>query len=160
MPRDAQRPAPKGPWPVCPGLSGVPVGITVSVSLSDRSSCCVAALVTTPTPYTQPHRHAACVLVIPSCHLSDPVHVKPFQTIYVHGVLTVRTLERFAFPLPVDHIVSELSLMTCPSWVALQGVAHSFIELRKPLHHSKAVIHWRDPWRSRVIGQGLDARKY
>ncbi|KAF7249117.1 NADPH:adrenodoxin oxidoreductase, mitochondrial [Varanus komodoensis] len=31
--------------------------------------------------------------------------------------------------------------MTCPSWVALHGMAHSFIELRKPLRHDKAVIH-------------------
>ncbi|KAF7248612.1 Synaptogyrin-1 [Varanus komodoensis] len=31
--------------------------------------------------------------------------------------------------------------MTCPSWVALHGIAHSFIELRKPLRHDKAVIH-------------------
>ena len=35
------------------------------------------------------------------------------------------------FPSPVDHILSELSTMTRPSWVALQGMAHSFIELDK-----------------------------
>ena len=33
------------------------------------------------------------------------------------------------FPSPVDHILSELYTMTCPSWVALQGMAHSFTEL-------------------------------
>ena len=33
------------------------------------------------------------------------------------------------FPSPVDHVLSELSTMTCPSWVALRGMAHSFIEL-------------------------------
>ena len=41
-------------------------------------------------------------------------------------------------PLPSkcsDHILSELSTMTCPSWVALHGMAHSFIEL------DKAVVH-------------------
>ena len=31
--------------------------------------------------------------------------------------------------------LSDLSTMTCPSWVALQGMAHSFIEL------DKAVVH-------------------
>ncbi|KAF7250813.1 hypothetical protein EYD10_03434 [Varanus komodoensis] len=31
--------------------------------------------------------------------------------------------------------------MICPFWVALHGIAHSFIELRKPLRHDKAVIH-------------------
>ena len=38
-------------------------------------------------------------------------------------------------PSPVDHILSELSTMTRPSWVALHGMAHSFIEL------DKAVVH-------------------
>ena len=31
----------------------------------------------------------------------------------------------------MDHIWSELSTMTRPSWVALHGMAHSFIELDK-----------------------------
>ena len=44
-------------------------------------------------------------------------------------------------PPSVDHNLSELSAMTCPSWVALHSMAHSFIELHKPLHHDKAVIH-------------------
>ena len=43
------------------------------------------------------------------------------------------------FPPPVDHVLSELSAMTSPSWVALHGMAHSFTELHKPLCH-KAVI--------------------
>ena len=37
------------------------------------------------------------------------------------------------FPSPVDHILSEFSTMTCPSWVTLHGMAHSFIELCKHL---------------------------
>ena len=43
------------------------------------------------------------------------------------------------FPPPMDHILSELSPMTHPSWQALHSMAHSLIELLKPLHH-KAVI--------------------
>ena len=39
------------------------------------------------------------------------------------------------FPSTVDHVLSELSTMTHLSWVALQGMAHSFIEL------DKAVVH-------------------
>ena len=35
----------------------------------------------------------------------------------------------------------QLSNMTRPSWVALNGKGHSFIELYKPLCHDKAVIH-------------------
>ena len=33
-----------------------------------------------------------------------------------------------SFPSPVDHILSEPSTMTHPSWVALHGLAHSFRE--------------------------------
>ena len=39
------------------------------------------------------------------------------------------------FPSPVDHMLSELSTMTHPSWVALHGVAHSFIVLDKAVAH-------------------------
>ena len=38
-------------------------------------------------------------------------------------------------PSPEDHILSELSTMTCSSWVTLQSMAQSFIEL------DKAVVH-------------------
>ena len=31
--------------------------------------------------------------------------------------------------------------MTRPSWVALWGIAHTFIELCKPISDNKAVIH-------------------
>ena len=58
--------------------------------------------------------------------------ILPFHT--VHGVLKARILKWFAFPSPLDHDLSELSIMTCPSWVALHGVAH-IIEL------DKAVVH-------------------
>ena len=39
------------------------------------------------------------------------------------------------FPSPVDHVLSELSTITHPSWVALHGMAHSFTE------SDKAVVH-------------------
>ena len=42
---------------------------------------------------------------------------------------------------PAGHVLSELSAMTHPSWVALHGMAHSFIELHKPLRHDKAMIY-------------------
>ena len=44
-------------------------------------------------------------------------------------------LSGLPFPSLVYHILSELSSMTCPSWLALHGMAHSFIEL------DKAVVH-------------------
>ena len=39
------------------------------------------------------------------------------------------------FSSPVDHILSELSTMTLPSWVALHDLAHSFIELHRAVTH-------------------------
>ena len=51
------------------------------------------------------------------------------------------------FPPLVDHDLSELFTMTCLFWVALQGKAHSFIELCKLHRHHKAVI--RDKPRQR-----------
>ena len=33
--------------------------------------------------------------------------------------------------LQLAHVLSELSTMTCPSWVTLHGMSHSFIELDK-----------------------------
>ena len=48
----------------------------------------------------------------------------------VHGVLKARILKLFAIPSPVDHILSDLSTMTRPSWVAPQAWL-SFIELDK-----------------------------
>ena len=35
----------------------------------------------------------------------------------------------------MDHVLSELSTMTCLSLMALQGMAHSFTELDKALVH-------------------------
>ena len=57
----------------------------------------------------------------------------PFHT--VHGVLKARILKWFAIPSPVDHILFELSAMTCLSWVALHGMAYSFSELDKAVAH-------------------------
>ena len=59
----------------------------------------------------------------------------PFYTI--HGVLKALKLKWFDSPSPVDHILSELSTMTHPSWVALHGVAHNLIV--RTLHHDPSV---------------------
>ena len=50
------------------------------------------------------------------------------------------------FPSPMDHILSELSTMTRPSWVALHGLAHSFIELDKPVFHVINLIYFLWLW--------------
>ncbi|KAF7234970.1 hypothetical protein EYD10_18164, partial [Varanus komodoensis] len=53
----------------------------------------------------------------------------------------------------VDHVLSELSAVTCPSWVALHGIAHSFIELLKPIRHNKAVIHEGEKYTYEIADQ-------
>ena len=52
----------------------------------------------------------------------------------------------FPFPSPVDHILSELSTMTRLSWVALHGLAHSFIELDKGVVHVIILISFLWLW--------------
>ena len=56
-------------------------------------------------------------------------YLLPFHI--VHGVLKTRIQSGLPLPSPVDHVLSELSTLICPSWVALHGMAHSFIELHK-----------------------------
>ena len=51
-----------------------------------------------------------------------------------------------SFPSPVDHILSELSTMTRPSWVTLHGMAHSFIELNKAVVHVIRLISFLWLW--------------
>ena len=60
----------------------------------------------------------------------------PFYTIY--GVLKARILKWLPFPSPADHILSDLSIMTRPSWVALQAWL-GFIELDRVV-----VLVWLD----------------
>ena len=43
-------------------------------------------------------------------------------------------------PSPVDHVLSELSTMTRPSWLVLHGMAHSFTELDKAVIHVIIVV--------------------
>ena len=50
------------------------------------------------------------------------------------------------FPSPVDHILSELSTMTRPSWVALQGMAHSYTELDKAVVHVIRLVSFLWLW--------------
>ena len=53
------------------------------------------------------------------------------------------------FPSPVDHVLSELSTMTRPSWVALHSMAHSFIELDKAVVHVIRLISFLWDWANR-----------
>ena len=46
----------------------------------------------------------------------------------------------------MDHILSELSTMTCLSWVALHGMAPSFIELDKAVVHVIRLVSFMWLW--------------
>ena len=48
------------------------------------------------------------------------------------------------FPSLVYHILSELSTMTHPAWVALQGMAHSFIEWDNAVVHVIRLVSFCD----------------
>ena len=54
------------------------------------------------------------------------------------------------FPSPVDHILSELYTMTCLSWVALHGMAHSFTELDKALIYVISLVSESRRWSRRM----------
>ena len=56
----------------------------------------------------------------------------------VHAVAEGRS--GLPFPSPVDHVLSELSTMTCPSLVALHDMVQSFLELDKALIHAIKVV--------------------
>ena len=64
------------------------------------------------------------------------------------GFSKARILKWFAFPSSVDHILSELSIMTRLSWVALHGMAHSFIELNKAVVHVIILVSFLRLWSS------------
>ena len=68
----------------------------------------------------------------------------PFHT--VHGVLKQEYWSGLPFPSPVDHVLSELSTMTCPSWVALHSMAHSFFELDKAVVHVIRLVSFLWLW--------------
>ena len=81
-----------------------------------------------------------------SCFLSeDTCHQKFSVTLFGLFILFMAFSRQecwcgLPFPSPVDHILSELSPMTCPSWVAPHGMAHIFIELDKAVIHGITLV--------------------
>ena len=68
----------------------------------------------------------------------------PFHT--VHGFSRQEYWSGLPFPSPVNHILSDLSIMTHPSWVALHGTPHSFIELDKAVVHVISLVSFLWLW--------------
>ena len=50
------------------------------------------------------------------------------------------------FTSPVECFLSELSIMIHPFWMALQGIAHSFIELDKAMIHVISLVNFLWLW--------------
>ena len=50
------------------------------------------------------------------------------------------------FPSPMDLVLSELSTMTCLSWVALHSMAHSITELDKAVVHVISFVSFLWLW--------------
>ena len=46
----------------------------------------------------------------------------------------------------MDRVLSERSIMTHPSWVALHGMAHSFLELDKAAIHVISLVSFLRLW--------------
>ena len=104
-----------------------------------------AVLHSSPVAYWTPYDlGVSCFGVISS--LLSIQFIRFSQQVYWGGL---------SFPPPMDHVLSELSTMTHPSWVALHGMAHSLIELCKPLCYDKAVIHEGDVYTLRTAKAGL-----
>ena len=99
----------------------------------------------------------------PSAVILEPKKIKPLtvSTVYpsiCHGLLGLDAMILFMgfsrqeywsglpFLSPGDHILSELSTITCPSWVALHSMAHSFIELDKAVVHVICLISFLWLW--------------
>ena len=66
--------------------------------------------------------------------------------ILLMGFLRQKYWSGEAVPSPMDHILSELSNMSHPSWVALQGMTHSFIELDKAAIHVTRLVSFLWLW--------------
>ena len=63
----------------------------------------------------------------PLCHGKAVIHEGVASRIM--GFLRQEYWSGLPFPSPADHILSEFSTMTCPSWVALHGMINNFTEL-------------------------------
>ena len=67
--------------------------------------------------------------------IGGPFHI-------IHRVLKARILMLFAISFSSGPWLSKLSTMTHPSWVALHGMTHSFIELHKAVSHEIILVRF------------------
>ena len=73
------------------------------------------------------------------CHIFLPFHI-------VHGILMERILEWLAISFSDGPHFVRTFHSDCSVCKSLHHMAHSFINLCKPLHNNKAIIHKGDFW--------------
>ena len=73
-------------------------------------------------------------------------NVLPFCLFILFMRISRQDWNGLPFPSPVDHILSELSTTTHQSWMALHGMAHSFIELDKTVVHLINLVSFLWVW--------------
>ena len=88
----------------------------------------------------------AMILVFLKLSFNPAFTLSSFTLILFMGFSRQEYRSGLPFPSPVDHILSELFTMTHLSWVALHGMAHSFIESHKAVVHvylkaQKSICH-------------------
>ena len=75
---------------------------------------------------------------------SDICYIYLYIHMYIHilsmGFSRQKYWSGLPFPFLVAHVLSKLSTMTHPSWVALHGIAQNFIELDKAVVHVISLI--------------------
>ena len=82
------------------------------------------------------------------------------KTAFSMGFSSQENWSGFPSSSPVDPILSELSTMTCPTWVALHNMAHTFIELDRAVVHVIRLVSFLCLWFTFCLpsdGEGWEA---
>ena len=148
----------------CLATSNLPwyMGLTFQVSMQ---YCSLQHQTLLPSPVTSTAGHCFRFGSTSSCFLelflhSSPVEYwaytdlgsSPFSVlsfclfILFIGFSRQKYWSGLPLPSPVDHLLSELSTMTCPTWVALHSMARSFTELDKAVPHVISLISFLWLW--------------
>ena len=108
-------------------------GFSRPVSLA--SPALAAGFITAPPGKPQPGILLLLLSHFSRVRLFETPWTIPRQAPLSMGFSRQRYWSGLPFPSPADHVLSELSTKTHLSWLALHGMAHSFIELDKDVIH-------------------------
>ena len=77
--------------------------------------------------------------------------------ILLMGFLRQECWSSLPFPSPMDHVLSDLSTLTRPSWVVLHVMARSFIKLHKAVIHMIILFRMK-PTHSQTLPKNWNGR--